>query len=77
MLALTLQSCATLRSLAEHIDARGGHIRFTLYSVDLLPEQQYLDNKTIDHWFKQYDCIKINCFSMIKRLIDERGVVVD
>ena len=47
MLALTLQSCATLRSLAEHIDARGGHIRFTLYSVDLLPEQQYLTTKRL------------------------------
>lgn len=47
MLALTLQSCATLRSLAEHIDARGGHIRFTLYSVDLLPEQQYLTAKRL------------------------------
>ena len=47
MLALTLQSCVTLRSLAEHIDARGGHIRFTLYSVDLLPEQQYLTAKRL------------------------------
>ncbi len=47
LLALTLRSCATLRSLAEHIDARGEHVRFTLYSVDLLPEQQYLTSKRL------------------------------
>jgi DNA polymerase elongation subunit (family B) len=47
MLALTLHSCETIRSLAEHIDARGEHVRFTLYSVDLLPEQQYLTSKRL------------------------------
>ena len=47
MLALTLDSCATLRSLAEHIDARGEHVRFTLYSVDVRAEQQYLTSKRL------------------------------
>ena len=47
MLALTLHSCEPIRSLAEHIDARGEHVRFTLYSVDLLPEQQFLTSKRL------------------------------
>ena len=47
MLAITLESSATLRSLAEHIDARGEHVRFTLYSVDVRPEQQYLTSKRL------------------------------
>ena len=47
MLAITLESCATLRALAEHIDARGEHVRFTLYSVDVRPEQQYLTSKRL------------------------------
>ena len=47
ILALTLHSCKTIRSLAEHIDARGEHVRFTLYSVDLLPEQQFLTSKRL------------------------------
>lgn len=47
LLSITLRSCATLRSLAEHIDARGGHVRFTLYSVDVRPEQQYLTAKRL------------------------------
>ena len=47
LLAITLESCATMRSLAEHIDARGEHVRFTLYSVDVRPEQQYLTSKRL------------------------------
>lgn len=47
MLSITLESCATLRSLAEHIDARGEHVRFTLYSVDVRAEQQYLTAKRL------------------------------
>ena len=47
MLALTLESCATLRALAEHIDARGEHVRYTLYSVDVRAEQQYLTSKRL------------------------------
>ena len=47
LLSITLHSCATLRSLAEHIDARGEHVRFTLYSVDIRPEQQFLTSKRL------------------------------
>ena len=47
LLSITLHSCATLRSLAEHIDARGEHVRFTLYSVDVRPEQQFLTSKRL------------------------------
>ncbi|MEC8608887.1 MAG: DNA polymerase domain-containing protein [Candidatus Thermoplasmatota archaeon] len=47
MLALTLESCATLRALAEHIDARGEHVRYNLYSVDVRAEQQYLTSKRL------------------------------
>lgn len=47
VLAITLQSSATVRSLAEHIDARGNHVDFTLYCVDLLAEQQYLTSKRL------------------------------
>ena len=47
MLVITLESCATLRSFAQHIDARGEHVRFTLYSVDVRAEQQYLTSKRL------------------------------
>ena len=47
LLSITLHSCATLRSLAEHIDACGEHVRFTLYSVDVRPEQQFLTSKRL------------------------------
>lgn len=38
---------SSMRALAQHIEERGKHILFTLYSVDLQPEQSYLTSKRL------------------------------
>ena len=70
MLALTLESCATLRALAEHIDARGGHVRYTLYSVDVRAEQQYLTSKRLT--IGSPVCLENNHLSLLERDVRRR-----
>ena len=70
MLALTLESCATLRALAEHIDARGEHVRYNLYSVDVRAEQQYLTSKRLT--IGSPVCLENNHLSLLERDVQRR-----
>ena len=71
MLALTLESCATLRALAEHIDARGEHVRYNLYSVDVRAEQQYLTSKRLT--IGSPVCLENNHLSLLERDVQRRN----
>ena len=70
MLGITLESCATLRSLAEHIDARGEHVRYTLYSVDVRAEQQYLTSKRLT--IGSPVCLENNTISLLDSDVQRR-----
>lgn len=47
VLTVEVETQRCLKPLAQHIEERGKHIRFTLYSVDLQPEQSYLTSKRL------------------------------
>ena len=47
VLTVEVETQSTLKPLAQHIEERGKHVRFTLYSVDLQPEQTYLTSKRL------------------------------
>ena len=70
MLGIMLESCSTLRSLAEHIDARGEHVRYTLYSVDIRAEQQYLTSKRLT--IGSPVCLQNNTLSLLERDVQRR-----
>jgi DNA polymerase I len=47
VLTVEVKGHTSLKQLAQHIEERGQHVRFTLYSVDLQPEQSYLTSKRL------------------------------
>ena len=47
VLTVEVDAYQSLKPLAQHIEERGKHVRFTLYSVDLQPEQSYLTSKRL------------------------------
>mgnify|MGYP001163528178 FL=1 len=47
VLTVEVKAHTSLKKLAQHIEERGKHVRFTLYSVDLQPEQSYLTSKRL------------------------------
>lgn len=47
VLTVEVEAQRSIRALAQHIEERGKHVRFTLYSVDLQPEQNYLTSKRL------------------------------
>ncbi|MBT5282173.1 MAG: hypothetical protein HOL79_07150, partial [Euryarchaeota archaeon] len=47
VLTVEVDAYQSLKPLAQHIEERGKHVRFTLYSVDLQPEQAYLTSKRL------------------------------
>ena len=47
VLTVEVKTHSSLKQLAQHIEERGKHVRFTLYSVDLQPEQSYLTSKRL------------------------------
>ena len=47
VLTVEVETQRYLKPLAQHIEERGKHVRFTLYSVDLQPEQTYLTSKRL------------------------------
>tara|TARA_B110000444_G_scaffold223160_1_gene225592 strand:+ start:1576 stop:3975 length:2400 start_codon:yes stop_codon:yes gene_type:complete len=47
VLTVEVKGHALLKPLAQHIEERGKHVRFNLYSVDLKPEQSYLTSKRL------------------------------
>ena len=47
VLTVDVEAQHFLKPLAQHIEERGKHVRFTLYSVDLQPEQSYLTSKRL------------------------------
>ena len=47
VLTVEVKGQTSLKQLAQHIEERGKHVRFTLYSVDLQPEQSYLTSKRL------------------------------